>query len=197
MIDEAIWCPSLKFHTHTWNIKRYSIMVGGGEKMMRKIAKILLVLVVSVLSIGGVSAGSPDILIHPDTSIITVGVDPNPVSPPLDIEYLDWGTNVAAYSWEVHRVADDIIPTGCSGGGTITGNDFHPDLTSCVIPATDIGEPYEVIAEAHCGGCAPNSRSRLLVVDADVNPVPELSTVVLMSAGLIGLLGIVRLRRKN
>lgn len=159
--------------------------------------KIAILLIFCATLIGASAAASPDILIHPDTDPIIVGVSPNPVDPPLDVEYTDWGSNVATYSVSVFRVSDGYVPSGCAIGGTIPSNNFHADMTSCIIPASDVGVAYKVVADAKCPSCAPYGRSRVLIVDANIDPIPELNTTILTSAGLFGLIGMVMLRRKE
>ncbi len=168
--------------------------------MTKKTITIVIVMLVALIYMAGTAAATGDILIHPDTPTITVGVDPNAVSPPLEVEYVGWGTaGTTAYNVIVSRNSDNYVPPGCTVSGTITGDPQTVELTTCIIPTSDVGAPYHVYASAACptGGCEGTSRSRSLTVDAPLNPIPELGTSVLVATGLIGLLGLVRSRRRD
>lgn len=169
--------------------------------MTKKMMTTAMVMLVALISMTGTAAATGDILIHPDTATITVGVDPNAVSPPLGAEFVGWGTaGTTTYSVVVTRTGDGYVPAGCTVGGTLTTSDPQTiTLPTCKIPASDIGVAYHVYASAACpaGGCEGTSRSRSLTVDAPMDPVPELSTSVLMATGIVGLLGLVRMRKKD
>ncbi len=74
-------------------------------------------------------------------------------------------------------------------------------LTVRLTSGATIGEEYGVFlnycygergGSAQCQGNAAKAKA-----EATVNPTPELSTSILTATGLIGLVGLVRLRRKN
>lgn len=166
------------------------------NKMLVVMAMFLSVFVVGTMS----ASASADIFIHPDDATINVGVSPNAVSPPLEAEFVDWSTSGSTtYKVVVNRTSDGAEPVGCSVSGTITSTDQTVTLPGCKIPASDIGVAYHVYARADCptGRCEGTTRSRDLTVDAPIIPTPEMNTMALTSMGLIGLIGLVRYRRKD
>ncbi|VVB87561.1 Uncharacterised protein [uncultured archaeon] len=91
----------------------------------------------------------------------------------------------------VQVVRNDGTPMFSVGGKLATGNDVIP--INWVVP-NDRKHTYTVIATGMSG---TTIRQKLVLSMAPVEPVPELSTVVLTSSGVIGLLGLVRMRRKD
>lgn len=159
----------------------------------------LLVVFIASISMIGTATAAPTVLIHPDTDTIDVPIAPNAVSPPLDIEYLDFGTSGGTYSVVLVRDSDGTVLPNCNVAGTITSNDQHVTLGSCVIPSSEHGKSFHVYAEGNCAAGVCNSkptRSAHVIIDAPVIPTPELGTTALMSVGLVGL-GLLRIRRKE
>jgi len=168
--------------------------------MNKKIITISIIALVVLIAMVYTASASGDIFIHPDTANITVGVYPNAVSPPLEAEFVGWGTaGFTTYMILVQREHDGYVPTDCMFSSYLTTDPQTVTLPNCKIPASDVGVAYKVYAQSKCpvGGCEGTSRSRWLEVDAPINPVPELNTLVITSAGLLGLLGLVRFSRKN
>jgi len=158
------------------------------------------VIFVVLMSMASVATAKGDITISPDiVGNITVGVAPNSISPPVTVTYDGWGIGSTIYDIKVVRVSDNTIPSGCEVSGTLSVDPTIIELTSCKIPATDIKKAYHIYATASCpaGSCEGTQNSRNLTADAPVQPTPEMSTGILMSAGLIGLVGMTRYRRKE
>lgn len=168
--------------------------------MTKKMITFAMVMLVALVSMVGMASATGDILIHPDDATIDVGVSPNSVSPPLAAEFVGWNTSGSTtYSVVLKRTSDGVVQTGCSVSGTITSDPQTVTLPACVIPALDIGVAYHVYASASCpaGLCKGVHRSRDLTVDAPVIPTPESSMGVKMTIGLVGLVGLMRYRRKD
>lgn len=162
---------------------------------------ILLGMTISLLLAGIASAtvGPEDVIIHPDgVEPIKVGVDPNPISPPVKVEFVDWTT--AGGSQYAIKVTNDVTgATVCSVAGTIDDDPLIVELPTCKIPAGDIHVPHTITATGFCNrpDCVDITRSKSISIDAGLDPVPELPTGVLLSAGLIGLISLARYRRKE
>lgn len=135
-----------------------------------------------------------DIIINPDENPINVGVDPNPISPPIEVIYTGWAPGTTTYKIEViNNVTKDVV---CSKAGTIASNPETMTLPDCKLPASSVGVEHIIEASAYCqqGGCVDTIRGKRLMVDAAINPIPEIATFGLVGTGLIGL---VLLRRKK
>ncbi|PWB53636.1 MAG: hypothetical protein C3F06_05845 [Candidatus Methanoperedenaceae archaeon] len=163
---------------------------------------ILLVILVSIMfvEIAAAVEQDPKILYNGIDNInpINVSVDPNPISPPISVEYNGWNnTTKCGFSGDLPCSTYNITITNdvtnaqvCSESGNITSDPFYVMLPNCRIPSTSAGVSHTILAIGECprGGCENKNRSRHIGVDAEIYPTPELSTIVLISAGIFGLL---------
>lgn len=166
--------------------------------MTKKVIMTTMVLALLVSMIG-IASAAEDITILPVGNPIDVPMDPNPISPPVSVVYTGWSTGgTSKYTVSVYDGATPLIGT-CIVSGTITSDPQTVTLPGCKIPTSLAGKVVTIEAEGKCpqGGCTDVNRGKKLYVDASLNPVPELSTGILVTTGMIGLLGIVRLRRKD
>jgi len=164
--------------------------------MIKKMIMVTMILALLTSMIGIASA--EDITILPVGNPIDVPMDPNPISPPVSVVYTGWTAGTSTYTVSVYDGATPLIGT-CIVSGTITSDPQTVTLPGCKIPTSLAGKEVTIEAKGKCplGGCTDVTRGKTLYVDASLNPVPELSTGILVATGIIGLLGIVRLRRKD
>lgn len=150
--------------------------------------------ILAVLLIAGMASAAENIVINPDENPINVGVDPNPVSPPIEVIYSGWAIGTTTYGV---TITNDVTSTVvCSKTGTIVSDPQTVALPDCVLPTSSVGVPHTIEASAGCPqeGCINPKRSKHLTIDAAINPIPEIATAALVGTGLIGL---VFLRRKK
>ncbi len=159
--------------------------------------KILLILAIFIVSMMNIAAAVSDIQILPEVDPITVLVYPNPISPPVKINYSGWSTD-GNTSYRIWIVNDTSLAEVCSVNGTISSDPETFELTGCILPASSIGVPHSLYAKGECprGGCADTIRSKLMQINSGIMPVPELNTAILVSAGLIGMFGLIRTKRE-
>ena len=93
------------------------------------------------------------------------------------------------YKINITRISDNLEVFEDSG--TLIGG---PKQTIPIVWTPKDTSDYLVVAK----GDTIVASNKITVIDFEVvAPVPELSTIVLMSAGLLGLFGFIRLRRRN
>ena len=159
--------------------------------------KICLILVLAMLfNVGAAAAAGLDVTILPEsgthvapdgTIMVPVGADAY-ASVGLAIRF---GGFAAGDPYAINIVDNNDVPVYPLAGTMSTGNDVIP--LHWVVP-TDHSKTYTVIATG-VGGT--ELRMKLATSMAPIAPAPELSTVALMSAGMIGLFGLVRIQRKD
>jgi len=165
--------------------------------MIRKgIMALTLVFIVMV----GTALALPEIVIKPDSGLnvnpitgvinVPVGIDAA-TSVGLAVEYSDF-TAGNPFNQGLTTSANILVPGTASTGALTTGVDSEQIHWTPTL--ADIGKTFYVYGE---GSTATGTRLRIVHVTAQVVPTPEMSTGVLMSAGLIGLVGITRYRRKE
>jgi hypothetical protein len=183
----------------------------GGEKM-RKFG-MLLAFLVTIATIGIVSAAdgpsinictdSPSICANTVTKLtVYKGVDSS-VSPGLHALFANWDTTGSVYILTVQDISvSPAVTVYGPAAGTITngkiyygaytdGSGSHPAWT----PAKEGDGIYKV--KAHGEQDNDPGLEADVTVSTRPNSVPELPTSALLSIGLIGLIGMVKLRRKN
>jgi hypothetical protein len=159
--------------------------------------KIVLVLVLAMLFTAGTAAAAGlDVTILPEsgphvapdgTIMVPVGADAfNSVG--LAVSF---GGFAAGNPYTINIVNKNSVPVFTLGGTLPTGNSIIP--LHWVVP-NDKAQAYTAIATGVNG---QTLRMKLATSMAPIAPVPELSTVALMSAGMIGLFGLVRIQRKD
>jgi hypothetical protein len=168
----------------------------------------LIVVLVAMMFVGTAAAAEqkPKILYNGLDLVdqMIVGVDPVPISPPISVEYDGWNynnncgplgnRNCSTYIITVTNEATQVQV--CSKSGNITSDPFTVELPDCKIPKTSVGVNHTILAF----GNSTNSRTKstaYLGVDGSLYPTPELSPVILTSAGILGLVGISRMNRKK
>lgn len=161
------------------------------------IKRILVKMVIVSMLLTGIAAAVEDVNIYPVVDPIIVGVDPNPISPPVSVLYTGWTTSGGS-TYDIEVTNDVTSTVVCTASGTITSDPMTVTLPACKIPAASVGVSHTITASGDCDrpDCINPRRSKHLGIDAGLNPVPEMSTGILISAGLIGLVGLVRYRKK-
>jgi len=159
--------------------------------------KIVLVFVLAMLfTAGAAAAGGLDVTILPEsgphvspdgTILVPLGADAfNSVG--LAVNF---GGFAKGNPYTINIVNKASVPVFTLGGTLPTGNDIIP--LHWVVPI-DKTQTYTAIAT---GANGQTLRMKLATSMAPIAPTPELSTVALMSAGMIGLLGLVRSQRRD
>ena len=169
-------------------------MVGGGERMRKNV---IILSIVLIAMFAGAASAANDINILPtigDPNVAADGTINIPVgsdayaSVGLEVDYTNW-PSTGNSNYQVY-ITDDS-----PGGGIVFDTGIQTFLISHAQPIhwlvpSDTTKTYTINAN---GRFAKLHASK----DAPINPTPELSTGVLMSAGLIGLVGLTRYRRKE
>ncbi len=158
---------------------------------------IVLVLVLAILfTAGAAAAGGLDVTILPEsgphvasdgTVLVPEGADAYD-SVGLAVSF---GGFAAGNPYTISIVNKNGVPAYTLGGILPTGNDVIP--LHWVVP-NDKTQTYTAIATGTNG---QTLRLKLATSMAPIAPAPELSTVALVSAGMIGLFGLVRTQRKD
>ena len=160
--------------------------------------KICLVLVLAMLfNIGAAAAAGMDVTILPEpgdphvspdgTILVPVGADAFD-SVGLAVSFSGFATGDP---YVINILDKNDVSVYPAGGTLPTGNDIIP--LHWVVP-NDKSQTYTLIATG-VGGT--ELRTKFLTSMAPIAPAPELSTVALMSAGMIGLFGLVRIQRRD
>ncbi len=138
-----------------------------------------------------------NIIISPPNCPIQVIVNiPLDQYPPLNVTYIDW-TNTSTY--DIRVVHDNSGAVICRTNGTITSDTqiipVKNDTGDCIITNTD---NYTIYAQGYCprGECQNVNISKKLTIGTAISPIPELATIALVGAGMIGLIGIRKWYRK-
>lgn len=152
--------------------------------------KIIIPLIVLLSAVSLASAGPAVLDVTPLTQDIPVGT--------TGTYALTLTTTVAgALSWDTGTpllsASIDGAPAGQTGSIAVgVGTSAHT-LSVTPLSGITIGTPYDIdLSHTQGGGVTAKATAT-----AGVVPIPELSTVALMSAGMIGLFGLVRVRRKD
>lgn len=170
-----------------------------------------LITLMVVLSVIGIAAAATiaELTISPKTQTIDVTPSPNPV-----VTYtVTLKTNDPAGSPGELSVSTDDSAVWAKVGGTPTSQFSSHPFTVAGVPDSDgvITMTFSLSATVDEANEASvtneNHKIRvkyqdkegetLAMVTGNITPVPEVSTGILMSAGLIGLVGLVRFRRKD
>lgn len=161
--------------------------------------KMLLVLLVTIAMVGTVNAlptidicsDSPSTCTSSGPLTVYKDVDAS-VNPGLHALYKGWDTSGAAtYQVSVTDLETNTVVYGPTG--TTIGGD--PQKVYYAWTPTKLGEnKYRVRAT---GSQITGALETDIIVSTRPGVVPELPTSALLSVGLIGLIGIVKLRRKN
>ncbi len=158
-----------------------------------------LIIVLAVLLLAGAASAGSTITLPVPTKDVAIGssTDFNVV---LDTTHQGNGT----LNWET---SDSAITATLNGGTLATSG--HIDivtvkkvpqsytLTVAVGSGAVVGQEYSVdINYCYANGKCDNGKIKAKA-EGTVIPTPELGTIVLMSAGLVGIFGLVRIRRKE
>jgi len=196
MIDETIWCPSLKFHTHKDNISKVLRCVGGGEKKM-SIIKYSIGAILAMVFLTGFATASTFATINTGTApidadyniAVPVGADLYGIYG-VQAEYSGWTLPGGMYNVTIRLGKNDPSGTVVFGNAIsmpIPSAAFNVPLTWAP-PDTQL---YTIFVNGNYATSVIRGESNV------VAPIPELSTAALMSVGLIGLVGMTRYRRKE
>lgn len=162
----------------------------GGEKMMKKTIGILSIL---LLMTGVASAAFAELAIDPNTQNINVGETGIYT---ITLNTSDTGSGMLQWSTSSPLILARIGTTGSFAEGGSLSFDNTPSVdqtfTLEVEPQSDItlNSMYEVEVD-YKGGPMRKIRA---IVTGEIVPVPEIATVGLVSAGLVGM---VLLRRRK
>ncbi len=162
-----------------------------------KRGKLVLVLVLAMLfTAGSAAAGGLDVTILPEsgphvTSDGTIHVPEGADAYDSVGLAVRFGGFAAGNPYAINIVDKNNVPVYPVAGTLPTGDDIIP--LHWVVP-NDKSQTYTVIATG-VGGTT--LRMKLATSMAPIAPAPELSTVALMSAGMIGLLGMVRIQKRH
>lgn len=163
--------------------------------MDRKITAILMVML-SVVVAGAYAT----LLVSPLEQDVVIG--DGPVTYTITLNTDETGTGYVNWATEDPSIIAAVGPVGGPFGtleqvGTYSftspGGEQTFEMQVRAVEGAVNGEKYD-IAVSYADG-APFNVKALATATAD--PVPELSTIVLTSAGLIGLLGLVMTRKKD
>lgn len=175
--------------------------------MMRKG---MITLMVALLVIGIAAAATiAELTISPKTQTIDITGSPNPV-----VTYtVTLKTNDPAGSAGSLDISTDDSAVWAKIGGTPTSQFSSHSFTVAGVPDADgvitmtfsLSATVDEANEASVNNENHKIRVKyqdkygetLAMVTGGVNPVPEVSTGILMSAGLIGIVGLSRFRRKD
>lgn len=158
---------------------------------MRKVIAVLLLL----LSTAGLAGAAPaTVTVSPLSQDISVG-GTGTYTLTLNTPYV--GTVSLAWNTGSPDVLASIdgATFGQTGSVTFTNTGGSTTHTLDVTPVSGvtIGTEYDIDISHSQGGSATVKAT----ATAGVVPIPELSTVALMSAGMVGLFGLVRIQRKD
>jgi hypothetical protein len=155
------------------------------------IASVALVMLLSTAMLG--SAGST-IVVNPLTMQINVGTT-GTYALTLDTTYKGSGSLIWDTDSSLVVASINGMPLAQNGKIDFTSTGGKQTFTLQVKPLSGItvGEDHDVSVAFSQGG----STTVKALATAGVIPAPELSTVALMSAGMIGLFGLVRVQRKD
>ncbi len=153
------------------------------EKIWMKVSKTVIVMLLFAGISAGIVSGTPDVKIN-ITGIPVVGQNANAV---LKADYTNFAFN-DIYLIVIHNKTNQVVynQVGRLSGmpkETIQVNWTPKENGTHLVTASGVGITFEDL---------------IIVSDsAVISPIPELPTLVLMSAGLLGLFGLVRWRRMN
>lgn len=161
--------------------------------------KIIIVSVMMTLLMIGSASADPVINILPSSgpNVLPDGTIEVPVGSDafttigLSASYTGWVAG-NAYSVQVIRDSDGTVVFNHVHSGGLPAANYIAEIHW--IPAGDLGQTYTVDA---WGITSSGRRTWKVETTAPVNPTPELPTSALMAVGLIGLIGVSKLRRKN
>ena len=187
---------------------------------MKKEVIIMLTIAALLLTVVTASA-NPTILYNgvPVTGIVNVSVHPDPITPPISIQY----NGLVGSTYKVTLVRRLLPSPVCVLAGRIDTDPFVLDLNDkkfgkCSIPAIDHDSIHTLTA---CVGASCSTTNVIVtaelrpICDADcqrdqaeggeslssqygpIAPIPEISTIGMVSLGIIGLLIFARNYKKN
>jgi hypothetical protein len=154
-----------------------------------------------MLLISGIASAQVEenIIISPPNSPIQVIVNvPLDQYPPLNVTYINWTTNGTS-TYDIRVIHDDSGAVICRTNGTITSDPQIIPVTNgtgnCTITNSD---NHTIYAQGYCpqGECQNINRSKNLTIGTAISPIPEITTLALVGAGMIGLIGIRRWYKK-
>lgn len=156
--------------------------------------EIIIAVVLMFLFMGTASAGSVSIEPNDEIIILTVGQDAFDTEG-LSVVYEGMSAG-SKYSVVIRRgdynETGVIVYTVPNFDGTQGPLTTTPNFTQEVHWTPTDQNDYTIYATG-----ASASGNRRISAEALINPVPEISTIVLTSAGILGLIGLTRMRRKD
>lgn len=163
--------------------------------MIKKMTMAVVTMLIALLMIGVASAG-PDIQVLPDTGGDTIQIPVDGVTDAytligLEVDWTGWtgcsATTPCVYSAEI---LDENGVQVWSASGSQTSGPSWIETADEWVPSSSLTKSYTLYADGHF-------KKYLKTIEQPIGPIPELSTSILTATGLVGLLGLVRLRRKD
>ncbi len=158
-----------------------------------------LIMVLAVLLLAGAASAGSTVTLPVDTKNVAIGGSTN-FNVVLNTSFQGPGT----LNWVT---GDPAITATLDGGAPATSGHINVNtaknveqahtLTVAIGSGAVVGQEYIVdINYCHGNGKCEDEEIKARA-EGTVIPTPELSTVALMSAGLVGIFGLVRIRRKE
>lgn len=163
--------------------------------MIKKMTMAVVTMFIALLMVG-IASAAPDIQVLPDTGGDTIKVPADGVTDAyasigLEVDWTGWtGCSVATPCTYSTQILDENGIVVWSASGTKTAGPSWSETADEWVPSSDLTKSYMLYADSHF-------KRYLKTVEQPIGPVPELSTYILTATGLVGLLGLVRLRRKD
>ena len=159
-----------------------------------------LIMVLAVLLLAGAASAGTTVTLPVNTKDVAIGG-----STTFDVVLATSHEGNGTLNWE----ADDSAITATLDGGTLATSGHIDVVTVKNVPQSHtltvvvgagavVGQEYSVDVNYCYGNPAVCDNGKIKArAEATVIPTPELSTVILTSGGLIGMLGLMRIRRKE
>lgn len=163
--------------------------------MTKKIIMAAIVMLIALFFVG-IASAAPDIQVLPDTGGETINVPADGVTDAyasigLEVNWTGWtGCSVTAPCTYLAQILDENDDVVWEASGTKISGPFWIETVDEWVPSTDLTKSYMLYANG-------NFKRYLKTVEQPIGPIPELSTSILTATGLIGLVGLVRMRRKG
>lgn len=162
--------------------------------MTKKMTMVTVVMLAVLFMVGSANAG-PDIQVLPDTGGDVINIPVDGVTNAyalvgLEVDWTGWtgcsASTPCVYSAVIYD--EDGVPVWSASGSQTTS--YWIETADEWVPANDLTKSYTLYADGHY-------KKFLKSVEQPIAPVPEVSTIALTSAGVLGLLGLVRIQRKH
>lgn len=158
--------------------------------MTKKIITVAIAILMT-LFVAGAADASPNVVINPDTGADPVLIPVGGLAG-LGANYISWPcTTLNSCEYSVQVIDLSVGGVRFDIDGVSTSSSWSVPITWAPTES-DIGNEFIISA----GGAYPKTRYAK-VVEQPASVLPELGTVILTTTGLIGLVGLVRLRRRD